>query len=362
MDEDKSYIEEQPISLFSIIINFKSWLTSMFKSWKVILLGTLLIGGLFFTYQSIRKVNYTAETRFVLETESAAGGLGDISSLASLAGVNLGGISGNSSLFQLDNIVELYKSYSMMKKTLLTRTDSGFGNERLITSYGREHKVLKKWSALGIDFEIPDSQLIIRHDSLLKEVVEDIQELNLDVSKPSRKLTVLRVSYTTNDEKFALAFNEILVEHVNDFYLKAKTQKTGENLRVLTFQSDSVKKVLDQSLLDLANFEEKNAYLNPLRAQAFVPRQKIQIDLRASQAVYQELVKNLEIAKISHRNNTPLILIIDSPVLPLENDRMKWYKALVLGLILGGVLMVAYLTLKRTYLSIMSEQYTQHIK
>jgi cbb3-type cytochrome oxidase subunit 3 len=356
MEEDKSYIEEQPVSLAEVIINIKAWITSMFKSWRVIFLGTFLIGGLYFTYQTLRKINYTAETRFVLETEGAAGGLGGISSLANLAGVNLGGISGGSSLFQLDNIVELYRSYTMMKKTLLTESNSDFGSERLITWYGREHKVLKKWNNLGIDFEIPEAQMIVRHDSLLKEVVEDILEKSLDVSKPSRKLSILKVAYTANDEIFAQTFNEVLVGHVNDFYLKVKTQKTGENLRVLSFQSDSVKKVLDKALLDLAIFAEQNPNLNPLRAQSLVPGQKIQIDLQASSAVYQELVKNLEIAKITHRNNTPLIQIIDAPVLPLADDRMKWYKALVFGLILGGVLMVGYLTLKGIYQSIMEEQ------
>jgi len=355
MEEDKSYIEEQPVSLAGLIINIKSWMTSMLKSWRMIFIGAFLIGGLYFTYQTLRKINYTAETRFVLETDSA-GGLGDISSLANLAGMNLGAISGGSTLFQLDNIVELYRSYTIMKKTLLTERNSDFGSERLITWYGREHKVLEKWNNLGINFEIPETQMIVRHDSLLKEVVEDILEKSLDVSKPSRKLSILRVAYSANDEKFAKAFNEVLVTHVNDFYFKVKTQKTGENLRVLSFQSDSVKKVLDKVLLDLAIFEEQNPNLNPLRAQALVPRQKIQIDLQASSAVYQELVKNLEIAKVAHRNNSPLIQIIDAPVLPLDDDRMKWYKALVFGLILGGVLMIGYLTLKGMYQSIMGEQ------
>lgn len=355
MEKDKSYIDEQPISLANVILNIQAWISFLLNSWRVIIIGTFLIGGLYFAYQSVRKINYTAETRFVLETESA-GGLGDISSLANLAGVNLGAISGSSSLFQLDNIVELYRSYSMMKKTLLTESMSEFGNERLITWYGREHKVLEKWNNLGIVFEVPEEQMIIRHDSLLKEIVEDILEKNLDVSKPSRKLSILKVAYKANDEKFAKVFNEVLVKHVNDFYFKVKTQKTGENLRVLTFQSDSVKKVLDQVLLDLAIFEEQNPNLNPLRAQALVPRQKIQIDLQASSTVYQELVKNLEIAKVAHRNNTPLIQTIDSPVLPLDHDRMKWYKAMVFGLILGGVLMVGFLTLKRLYQSIMDEQ------
>ena len=86
-----------------------------------------------------------------------------------------------------------------------------------------------------------------------------------------------------------------------------------------------------------------------------MPLQKIQIDLQASSAVYQEIVKNLEIAKVAHRNNTPLIQVIDRPILPLEHNRMKWYKALVIGLILGGICMVGFFTLKGIYTAAMTD-------
>jgi hypothetical protein len=354
MQKEKSYIEEEPISLAGLIINIRTWIYAMLNAWKFILLGTILIGGIYFGYQQIRKINYTAETRFVLATGTGAG-LGELSSLASLAGMNLGSMTESSSLFQLDNIVELYKSYTMMKRTLLTNADSPIGEERLITWYGRASKRLDKWNAIGIDFEIPENQMIVRHDSLLKEVVEDIIEFNLDVSKPSRKLSILKVGYTSKDELFSKRFNLELVEHVNDFYLKVKTKKTGENLRVLTYQSDSVKQVLDTKLLELAKFDDENPNMNPLRAQALVPRQKIMIDVQASSAVYQEMVKNLEIAKVAHRNNIPLIQIVDEPILPLDNDEMKWYKAVIFGLVFGGIFMVVFLSVKRIYQSIMKE-------
>ena len=352
--DKRQHIEEEKISLAGLVRNVHLWIKDMLGAWKKIALGTIIIGAIYFAYQELRRVNFTAETTFVLETQSGSG-LGQVASLASLTGVNLSALTEGSSLFQLDNIIELYRSFTMMKETLLTRNETAASSERLITWYGREMKLDKGWEQLGIDFEIPNEQLIVKHDSVLKEVVMDIRDRNLAVAKASRKLSILRVAYTSGDELFAKRFNEVLVAHVNEFYLRVKTRKTGENLRVLNFQADSVKKVVDQVLLDLATFEEQNPNLNPLRALALVPRQKIQIDLQASSAVYQEIVKNLEIAKVAHRNNMPLIQIIDQPILPLEDDQMKWYKALVIGLFLGGVLMVGYLTLKRIYVSIMEE-------
>lgn len=353
MSDSKNYIAGEPISLSNLIRNLQNWFFGQLAQWKTILIGAVTISGLFFAFQTFKKTKYTAETKFVLETETGSG-LGQFSSLASLAGVNLGSLTESSNLFQIDNIVELYKSYTMMKETLLTSVESDNGEQRLITWYGDEAKYLEKWQKANIDFEISEEQMLIRHDSVLKEVVEDILERNLNVSKPNRKLSILSVAYTSTDEQFAKAFNEVLVSLVNDHYLAVKTKKTGKNLLILERQADSVKRVLDFAMEELARFQEENPNINPLRAQAMVPMQKIQIDLTQSTVVYQELVKNLEIAKVAHRNNTPLIELVDRPVFPLEDDKMKWYKSLVIGLFAGGVIMVSWLTLKRFYKQLMS--------
>ncbi|WP_339695213.1 exopolysaccharide biosynthesis protein [uncultured Roseivirga sp.] len=347
MDKANNSSEEN-ITLAVLVQRIKNWIAFMFSAWKRILLGTLFIGAVFFLYQFAKKNSYRAETTFVLESEGGGIG-GQLSSLANLTGINLGSMSEGSGLFQIDNIIELYRSYRMMRKTLLTEVEVSSKKQRLITHYIEDVKLSKKMSKTGINFEVPDNQIEIRHDSVLKEVVEDILKYNLSVSKPSRKLTILSVAYSSKSQEFSKVFNETLVKHVNEFYLETKTKKSGDNLGILAYQTDSVKRVLDKTLADLAEFEERHPNLNPLRAKELLPYQKLQIDAKASAAVYEELVKNLELAKISDRNNQPLIQVIDEPVLPLKNQKMKWYKALVIGLVIGGVLMVFWVTMSYFY-------------
>ena len=55
----------------------------------------------------------------------------------------------------------------------------------------------------------------------------------------------------------------------------------------------------------------------------------------------------LELAKVAHRNKTPLIQIIDKPELPLENSRWKLFKAILYGLMLGLSLTVLFISSKR---------------
>ena len=190
------------------------------------------------------------------------------------------------------------------------------------------------------------------HDSVLMEAVKIIKEKYLFVDKPSRKTTILEIGFDHKNELLAKSFNENLVSIVNNFYFKTKTKKTGENLEILQRQADSVKNVLDKSILFLAEKDQSIPNPNPLTKVSLVPYQKALVDVQANGAIYQEIVTQLELAKVNHRNKTPLIQIIDKPTLPLENSRLKFMECLIYGLFGGFLLAVLYFSLLRFYNSL----------
>ena len=185
-------------------------------------------------------------------------------------------------------------------------------------------------------------------DSLIKDLVKLIKKEYLLVDKPSRKTTILEIGFDHKDEVLAKIFNENLVKIVNEFYQKTKTLKTGSNLNILQRQSDSVKIVLDSSIMILAETDQNIPNPNPLSKVNLVPYQKAMIDVQVNSAIYQELLKQLELAKVTHRNNMPLIQVIDKPSFPLENSRWKLFKTLIYGLIFGFSFSIFSLSLKRT--------------
>jgi len=162
-------------------------------------------------------------------------------------------------------------------------------------------------------------------------------------------LSIIQVNVSSKDERFAKLFNEALVSKVNTFYLETKTKKTGENLRILQTQADSVRAILDASLGTLASEQDRVPNANPLLSTATVEGRRKQVDVQTSAAVFEEIVKNLEMAKINHRINTPLIQLIDFPKLPLKRTEVRLLKGLVYGAILFGVFALSFLYLKRIY-------------
>ncbi len=346
---DPKHFSQNQFTLKEVIQNISEWFRYFVSKWKTLVLAGIIglaVGALVSIF---KKPVFHAETSFVLE-EGDVGGMGQMSGLASLVGVNLGSLGSTSGLFQGDNIMELYRSDRMLSESLLSPFNE---NQLLIDRYVAFEELDEKWASRvdipAMDFSIPRESFSISQDSVVKEVSKLIRENQLAVSKPDRKLSIIQVSISSKDELFAKVFNETLVSKVNSFYLETKTKKTGENVAILQSQADSVRAILDESIGAYASAQDRVPNANPLLTAATVESRKRQIDVQATGAVYQEIVKNLEIAKVNHRNNSPLIQIIDQPRLPLKRSEIRLVKGMVLGAIIAGFLTLFVLYFRRLY-------------
>ena len=347
MSEKNNHIEES-ISISFIVDSIKDWISFIFSKRKIIIRGTIIIMILIISYNYIKSPVHYARTTFVLDNDTSSGSMGDLSSLASMAGINASSFIDASSLFQIDNIQELYRSSSMLKNTLLSSAKINDKEILIIERFAKAEKLINKWRKLGINLEdFKNKKLSRLQDSLIKESIKLIKKEYLLVDKPSRKTTILEIGFNHKDELLAKSFNENLVSIVNKFYFDTKTLKTGANLEILKKQSDSVKNVLNESILVLAEKDQNIPYLNALDKISLIPYQKAMIDVQVNSAIYGEIVKQLELAKVTHRNNMPLIQIIDKPILPLENSRWKLVKTFFLSFIIGVSSIILGLSFKR---------------
>lgn len=300
--------------------------------------------GLAYTF---KKNVYTAESTFVLEDNSKMGSLGQYSGLASLAGIDLNSQSG---LFQGDNILELYKSRTMIEKALLSEGQFGDKREKLIERYIDFNCLRDKWKKNHIDhinFEGDPTKFNRNQDSIVTDLADKINEKLLDVKRLDKKLSIIVVQVSAKDELFAKELNNRLVEMVNNFYILTKTKKSSQNVVVLQHQADSVKAVLNSSIGGVAYAADATPNANPQITHLKIAGQRKQVDVQASSAVYAEVIKNLEIAKVSLRQDLPLIQIIDQPVFPLKNDHVDKIKGMVIGFTLGLCIVIFALMLKR---------------
>ncbi|HEY5328154.1 MAG TPA: lipopolysaccharide biosynthesis protein [Mucilaginibacter sp.] len=345
-------IEPDEISIRELMSKFKSVIRYVKSKWLILV--WFGVSGILFgiIYSIFENPDYKAVSTFVLEESGHSGGLGlsQYSNIASLAGIDISGGS-EKGLFQGDNIMELYKSRLMIEKTLLTPVLINDKKQLLVDRYIKSNDGCSIWNKKNknVNFNKNYKMFSRYQDSIIRDIVKYFNKHILTVTKPDKKLSIISVEIKFKDEIFAQLFNQTLVQNVNDFYIQTQTRKTSQSVRVLQHQSDSVRNILNSSIGRVAASTDQNPNPNPTLHSLQVPYQKKQIDVQSNSAIYSELVKNLELEKLSLRQETPLIQLIDEPILPLEVDKTGKIEGALIGAIAGLFLGLVYLVAGRFY-------------
>ena len=343
---------KEEISLSELIQKVKEWHAFMLLKWKTIVLAGLMGAILGLTYSFIKKPIYTASLSFALESNNTSGGLGGALGLASSLGFDLGGSGGG--IFEGSNLTELFKSRKMVEKTLLMPVSFNGKTISLAEMYIQNEKWREKWDnkpkLIGLQF-LPDTNrknFSRNQDSIFGKIYEDLYKYRLEVGQKDKKVDIISIEVTSTNELFAQFFTESLAKQVGDFYIETKSKKARMNMAILERQTDSIRGELNSAISGVAVANDNTFGLNPSLNVRRVPSARRQVDVQANSAILTELVKQTELAKVTLRKETPLIQIIDRPILPLKKDKVGKIFGLVIGAILFGFLAILFLTLKNT--------------
>jgi uncharacterized protein involved in exopolysaccharide biosynthesis len=349
-----SNMDSDEISLKELILKLQEWWSYLLSQWKLIILlsfiGSLLGLGYAFTQKPI----YKAEYSFVLEDEKSGGGLGGALGLASQFGLDLGG-GGGGGIFAGDNLLELMKSRSMVQKALLSPINVKGKDQSLADYYILLNEMRKGWEgkahleSLNYPINADISKFNRVQDSVLMGIHQDIIKNLLSVAKVDKKLSILKVEVKSEDEIFSKAFTEAIVTEVSNFYVETKTKKSKANVAILQFQVDSIRNQLNSAISGVAQSNDDVLNLNAARQILRSSGQQRQFDVQANTAILTELVKNLEVSKLSLRKETPLIQVIDKPILPLPVEQFGKAKGILLAGFLVGFLVAIGLILRRIF-------------
>lgn len=353
--------EKGEITIKEVILDFRRWIKFLWsKKWTILVAG--ILGGLLgLCYAFVKVPLYTASTTFVVESSDSKGGLGRLAGMAAVAGIDLGGDAGG--LFQGDNIMELYKSRRMLVQALLSKIHPD-SNELLIDRYLLYSGIKENWEErpdlLKLNFgQDPTTLSPLENrlrDSVLTSLSNDIRKNALVIDRLDKKLSVLKVDITSPDEMFSKVFNESLVKQVNDFYIKTKTKKFTDNIRILQQKVDSVRAVMKGSIYSAAMVSDATPNLNPTRqVQRIAPTQEAQFSAEANKAVLSQLLQNLELTKMTLLQEQPLIQLVDRPVYPLKVSRLGKIKGFIIGGLIFGFLAVGTLVISKWYRNMMAE-------
>jgi uncharacterized protein involved in exopolysaccharide biosynthesis len=177
-------------------------------------------------------------------------------------------------------------------------------------------------------------------DSLTR-ITQDDQELWNEMSKTLTLVVDKKNGFITltamGPEPLATAqiaeeAKNLLQETITQF----RIEKAQQNLTFIQGRFDEKRKEFLKSQESLASFRDGNQGMTTNRAKAEGDR--LESEYQLALTVYSELAKQLESAKISVKENTPVFSVIESVIVPVKPIKPRKFMILMVSILLGGAI------------------------
>ena len=322
--------------------------------------------GLFVAVFSENK--FTASTTFVPLGQGSSVSGGSLGSLASLAGINIGG-AGNSEEISPELYPQIVGSIPFQLELL--NTPLTIEGQKAPVSYSDYYENIyspgllsniKKYT-LGLpgvlislvrsapeNLEASAGQLI----SISKEEYELIKDLKDQISLAvNAKEGFISISVTMPEAiasaELALKAQQLLQEYALEF----KTQKSIEQLTYIEERYSEKEKAFNEIKIALARFQDQNTGINTALGRTRLLQLESEYDLAFT--VYSELAKQLETQLLQVKKDTPLFTVLKPVSIPNERSAPKKALILVVFLFLGFVLSVGFVLGRKAFVGFKKE-------
>ncbi len=334
--------------VFLLINKFISYYKS-FRKQNLLIIAVAIISS--FTYFFVEKEKYQATSSFVL-MEGGSSKASGLAGLGSQFGIDLGSIGGQSnSIFSGDNIYDIFKTKPIIDQVLLSQYDEIDSTNKmsLADKYMSMYPsflhtvILRERPKIDhfYDYDYIKSPDRVK-DSLLSKMHEKITNNHLSIQKLNKKGSIVQVNFISKDEKFSKLFNERIIDAVKNFYLNINNTNTQIVLLGLQKKADSLEQLLYQKSYNSVRLFNSNSGLKNYTATEEISQK----DKSVAFALYSEVIKNLELTKMTQAQQTPIFQIVESPRYPLENKKTELPILLLIGLFSGLSLTVIHALFK----------------
>ena len=341
-------VQEQEIDLIALIKRL--WKKRMFVVYVTL---AFMVLGLMIALFS--KKEYTATTVFVPQT-SRQGVSSSMSSLASLAGINLGQVGGGESLSpaiypQLLSNVDFIKElmYTPIKfeewpeKVTLfdyyTNEDYNkptfFGTVKKYTLGlpGVIIKAIKGSNKEEADSAAADGPLPVftEKEYACKQVLTNLVSITINDKDGYVELSASMPEPVAAAEVATAAFN-LLEKYITEY----KIEKAKATLDFVNDRFAEAKVDFEEKQKELASFRDANRMLTTATSQ--IAQERLEREYELANTIYTELARQKTQVELQVKEDTPVLSVVQPVVVPFEKSKPKRAIILIAFTFLGGCL------------------------
>ncbi|MDA9373552.1 Wzz/FepE/Etk N-terminal domain-containing protein [Flavobacteriaceae bacterium] len=331
----------------------------VYKEKKLILKVTLFAVVLGIVYALFQPNEFTSSTTFIPQLSSGVKtGGSSLGGLASLAGINLGGMESSSQFppslypqvvngipFQLDLLsseISFNNKSHTVKNYLLEKKTSSFNILGTIKKYtiGLPSLILSSFKKQNENILVrSEIYSINQEDQGLFNVISNA--LSLLINTEGGFITI---SFTDSDKNIAAQITQIAQDLLQEKIIEFKNQSSNEMLdfaiKQYTENKNSYEKLQDQRAI----FVDKNINISSSLFQNKLDR--IESEVNISESIVQQLASQVEQAKLQVNKDTPVFTTIQPVTIPFKKSAPRRSLIVIAFGFLGIVVSVGYVLVK----------------
>jgi len=300
------------------------------------------------------KVILLAESNSRSGSSGLLGQLGAMSgmNIGSLLGVNLGGSSSSDALTS-DLYPDVVKSTPFLLDVLQQKiTDSRNHKTMTVSEYLKKYsrpspaglpgylirKILgeKNHNEEVKSFQKGVIKLSKGQSDLLKTLNDMIQvEIQSQGNKLlKRKSKIFSINVEAQDPLVSALLADSVVSCLKRYVVNYNTRKAQKDLNFIKVQFLDAQQNFYKAQKILADYSDSNS--NVILESVNIQKERLQKEYNLSASVYTSLAQLLEKAKIQVQDHTPVLTVIEPPVVPLKKSAPKTTLIIIEMLLVGG--------------------------
>jgi uncharacterized protein involved in exopolysaccharide biosynthesis len=339
MEDEKDIISIDFSAFFKII-----WKE---KIWVILITALFAIGGI--TFALLARDEFIATGKILPEYQSKSGGLGQLSGLASLAGIDVSSAGGGGSdAIRPDLYPDVLKStpffLDLLKIKVKTKDNKEMTFGQFYDSAVLDGMVKKE----NTQIKFPTSNQYI---TVSKQTEKDLKDLRERISAVIDKKTgLITVTVKLPDPVVATLITSYSMNFLTEYITNYRTEKAKRDLNFLAERLDAAKGKYYNNQAKKAQYSDQ-FQLSMMKLQsADLQRERIESDYKISSTFYNTLLQKYEEGKLKLQQETPVIKVLEPPVVPNNKSEPKRAIIVMIATLLGGIIGIIFsLIIKKNY-------------
>lgn len=299
--------------------------------WSMLLGGFIgLILGILFAFSKSNE--YSSQVTVMPEVQGKGGsGLGNLGSLAGLAGINLDNISGAGDAIRPDlypNVIQSVPfALDLLQRPVYSKE---FKQTQPLDAYLTQHRegTFGGWlsNLLSFDGDKKEEAADPNNSSgalqVTKQQDDQVKEIQGRVTALYDKKTgIVTLSATMPDPVVAASVAKRSLDYLTNYAITYRTEKARQQVEFLNRQVAASKRRYQEAEVALSSYRDRNRslFLNTAK----IEEQRIQAEFLLAQDLYNNLSKQLEMAKIKVQEETPVFKTLEPAQVPLKKSGPK---------------------------------------